>query len=356
MNTATREAVELLKELIAIPSFSREETAAAGKIADFIGRKTLKMQRVGNNVFSVCRDYSDGKPTLLLDAHIDTVRVAKGWSHDPFTPVVEDGKLYGLGANDDGGSLVSLLEAYIGMCSRERGYNLVFSASCEEEVSGKGGIELALESFPHIDAGIIGEPTGLQPAVAEKGLMVIDFTAHGKAGHAARNEGVNAIYKALEDVETIKNIRFHRHSEHLGDTRATVTIINSGTQHNVVPAECSFTADVRSNELYSNRELFDIISSAVGSEAKARSFRLNSSNIPASHPLVRRAVEMGRKPFGSPTLSNQALLSFPTIKIGPGESSRSHTADEYIKISEIEDAIEFYVDFLNGLELQLNLI
>ncbi len=356
MNTATREAVELLKELIAIPSFSREETAAADKIADFIGRKTLKMQRVGNNVFSVCRDYSDGKPTLLLDAHIDTVRVAKGWSHDPFTPVVEDGKLYGLGANDDGGSLVSLLEAYIGMCSRERGYNLVFSASCEEEVSGKGGIELALESFPHIDAGIIGEPTGLQPAVAEKGLMVIDFTARGKAGHAARNEGVNAIYKALEDIETIKNLRFHRHSEHLGDTRATVTIINAGTQHNVVPAECSFTADVRSNELYSNRELFDIISSAVGSEAKARSFRLNSSNIPASHPLVRRAIGMGRKPFGSPTLSNQALLSFPTIKIGPGESSRSHTADEYIKISEIEEAIEFYVDFLNGLELQLNLI
>lgn len=351
MNTATNEAVALLKELIAIPSFSREETAAADKIADFIGKKAMNMQRVGNNVFSVCRDFADNKPTLLLDAHIDTVKVAKGWNHDPFTPVVEDGNLYGLGSNDDGGSLVSLLEAYIAMCDEKRNYNLVFSASCEEEVSGKGGIELALNSFPRIDAGIIGEPTGLQPAVAEKGLMVIDFKAKGKAGHAARNEGINAIYKAIKDIETIKNLSFHRKSEHLGETRATVTIINAGTLHNVIPDECSFTADVRSNEMYSNRELFEIISSAVESEAKARSFRLNSSNISPNHPLVRRAVALGRKPFGSPTLSNRALLSFPTIKIGPGESSRSHTADEFITISEIAEAVDFYVEFMKGLEL-----
>lgn len=351
MDNATKEAVELLQELIRIPSQSRNETAAADKIADFIGEKGVEVRRTANNVYSISPDFTESKPTLLLDAHIDTVKVAAGWTHDPYTPAVEDGKLYGLGSNDDGGSLVALLQTFLSMKSEKLPYNIVFSASAEEEVSGKNGLELALTQFPRIDAGIIGEPTGLQPATAEKGLMVVDFTAHGKAGHAARAEGVNAIYKALEDIEILKNLSFHRHSDLLGDTRLTITIINAGTQHNVVPPECTFTADVRSNEMYSNQELFEIISRAVTSEAKARSFRLNSSRILPEHPLVRRAVELGRKPFGSPTLSNQALLSFPTIKIGPGESSRSHTADEFIKISEISDAIEFYTQFLKGLEL-----
>lgn len=351
MNAATTEAVELLKQLIAIPSQSRNESAAADKIADFIGSKSLDVRRCGNNVYSLSPDFNDEKPTLLLDAHIDTVKVANGWNHDPYEPVIEDGKLYGLGSNDDGGSLVSLLEAYMAVRETKLPYNIVFSASAEEEVSGRGGVELALKEFPRIDAGIIGEPTGLQPAVAEKGLMVIDFTAHGKAGHAARNEGINAIYKAVRDIETIENLSFHRHSEHLGDSKATVTIVNAGTQHNVIPAECSFTVDVRSNEMYSNQELFEIISNAVESEAKARSFRLNSSRISPTHPLVKRVEAMGKKPFGSPTLSNQALMSFPTIKIGPGESSRSHTADEFIKIAEISEAIDFYVKFLSGLQL-----
>lgn len=351
MKASTAEALGLLKELIKTPSQSRNESNASDKIAGFIGDKGLGVHRCGNNVFSVSPNFRGELPTLLLDAHVDTVKVAAGWKHDPYKPVEEDGRLYGLGSNDDGGSLVSLLEAYIEMCGRDLPYNIVFSASAEEEVSGKGGLEMALKEFPRIDAGIIGEPTGLQPAVAEKGLMVIDFTARGKAGHAARNEGINAIYKAVRDIEKIENLCFHRCSEHLGYSKATVTIVNAGTQHNVIPAECTFTSDVRSNELYSNRELFEIIASAVESEAKARSFRLNSSRISMDHPLARRVVDMGRKPFGSPTLSNQALLSFPTIKIGPGESSRSHTADEYIKISEIEEAIAFYVEMLGGLKL-----
>lgn len=351
MNTATREAVALLQELIAIPSFSRQEAKAADKIADFIGNKSIPLKRCGNNVFSVSPRFDEDKPTLLLDAHIDTVKVASGWQHDPFTPTMEGGRLYGLGSNDDGGSLVSLMQAYFALADDELPYNIVFSASAEEEVSGKGGIEMSLREMPHIDAGIIGEPTGMQAAVAEMGLMVIDFTAHGKAGHAARGEGVNAIYKAVDDIETIRSLRFDRHSAHLGDTRATVTIINAGTQHNVIPAECVFTADVRSNDQYTNPELFDIISSQVGSEARARSFRLNPSGISSSHPLVKRVAQMGVETFGSPTLSNQALLAFPTIKIGPGQSSRSHTADEYIETAEIANAIDFYIEFLKGLKL-----
>lgn len=351
MNTATREAFALLQELIAIPSFSRQEAKAADKIADFIGSKSMPLKRCGNNVFSVSSRFDEEKPTLLLDAHIDTVKVASGWQHDPFTPTMEGGRLYGLGSNDDGGSLVSLMQAYFALADEELPFNIVFSASAEEEVSGKGGIEMSLREMPHIDAGIIGEPTGMQAAVAEMGLMVIDFTAHGKAGHAARGEGVNAIYKAVDDIEKIRSMSFDRHSAHLGDTRATVTIINAGTQHNVIPAECVFTADVRSNDQYTNPELFEIISSQVESEARARSFRLNPSGIGSNHPLVQRVAQMGVKTFGSPTLSNQALLAFPTIKIGPGQSSRSHTADEYIETAEIANAIDFYIEFLKGLKL-----
>lgn len=353
MNTATSEAVALLKELIAIPSPSKQEGKAADKIEDFIGGKSVPVRRCGNNVFSVSPRFDDAKPTLLLDAHIDTVKVAAGWRRDPFAPTMEGDRLYGLGSNDDGGSLVSLMQAYFVVAGGggRLPFNIVFSASAEEEVSGKGGIEMSLREMPHIDAGIIGEPTGLRAAVAEMGLMVIDFTARGKAGHAARGEGVNAIYKAVDDIGKIRSMSFGRHSAHLGDTRATVTIINAGTQHNVIPAECVFTADVRSNDRYTNRELFEIISSEVESEARARSFRLNPSGIDGSHPLVRRLGQMGVETFGSPTLSNQALLAFPTIKIGPGQSSRSHTADEYIETGEIAGAIDFYVEFLRGLEL-----
>lgn len=351
MDTATREAVALLKELVATPSVSRDESAAAAKIAAFIGSKGYAAQRCGNNVYALSRGYSSEKPTLLLDAHIDTVRPAAGWKHDPFSPTEDGGRLYGLGTNDDGASLVSLLAAFLAVDGHALPYNIIMSASAEEEVSGKGGIEMVLPHFPHIDAGLIAEPTGLRAAVAEKGLMVIDFTAHGRAGHAARGEGVNAVYKALDDVAALRALCLDRVSPTLGRATVNVTIINAGTQHNVIPAECTFTADVRSNELYSNQELFSIIASAVGSDAKARSFRLNSSGIQPTHPLARRASVMGCEAFGSPTLSNQALLPFPTIKIGPGESSRSHTADEYVEIREIAEGVAFFTEYLKGLEL-----
>lgn len=352
MDKYTSEAIDLLEKLIAIPSISHEESAVAAKISDFIEEKGFSVLRIGNNVASVCPDFDDRRPTLLLDAHIDTVKPVSGWVRDPFTPGREGDKLYGLGANDDGGSLVSMLHVYSIIAHEKRDFNVVFSASCEEEVSGGYGIEQILPYLPPINAGIIGEPTGMQPAVAEKGLMVIDVTAHGRAGHAARTEGDNAIYHAVRDIAWLEKHEFSKVSSMLGKVKTTVTIINAGTQHNVIPDKCVFTIDVRSNELYSNREIFDEIEQNIESTPVARSFRLNSSHISDNHPLVLRAVEMGRIPFGSPTLSNQALLAFPTIKIGPGDSARSHTADEYIKITEIAESIELFTTFLKGLRLQ----
>ena len=270
------------------------------------------------------------------------------WTRDPFTPVVEDGRLYGLGANDCGGGLVSLLAVYRLLRGLSLKYNLVYLASCEEEVSGEGGFRLALPELPPIDVAIVGEPTGMQPAIAEKGLMVIDGTAYGKSGHAARNEGVNAIYEALDDLVWLRDYRFKKESPLLGPTKMTVTVLNSGTQHNVIPDECHFVIDVRTNEYYQNEFLFAFLQKHVKSELKARSFRLSSSHIPMEHPLVQRCVEMGMTPFGSPTLSDQALMPFLSLKLGPGESSRSHTADEFICLSEIENAIQTYVQLLSA--------
>ncbi len=352
MDRQTREAAALLASLVAAPSVSRGESAAAAVIAGFIEEKGLSLLRAGNNVASVCPGFDASRPTLLIDAHIDTVKPAPGWSRDPFAPSAEGDLLYGLGTNDDGGSLVSLLQAYIAASGARLGFNLIFSASAEEEVSGGNGIEMLLPRLPEIDAGIVGEPTGMQPAVAEKGLMVVDVTSRGRAGHAARGEGENAIYAAIDDILWFKSHKFERVSPLLGRTEASVTVVNAGTQHNVVPDRCVFTVDVRSNELYTNREIFREIKEGIRGEPAARSFRLNSSGIDGGHPLVRRAVEMGGKPFGSPTLSNRALLPFPAIKMGPGDPARSHTADEYIRISEIEEAIGFFIDYLTGLELR----
>ena len=289
------------------------------------------------------------KPTILLNSHIDTVKPVNGWRKQPFTAKIENGKLYGLGSNDAGASVVSLFQAYRHLSATEQAYNLIFLASCEEEVSGKNGIESVLSQLPPITLGIVGEPTEMHPAIAEKGLMVLDVTAHGKAGHAARNEGENAIYKALQDIQWFREYRFPKESSLLGPVKMSVTQVNAGTQHNVIPDLCNFVVDIRSNECYSNEELFAEICSHISSEAKARSFRLNSSHIDADHPFVKRAVAMGRIPFGSPTLSDQALMRFPSVKIGPGKSSRSHTADEYIVISEIEEAIKLYIELLDGL-------
>lgn len=342
------EAVELLKELIAIPSISREETKAADRLEAFMTGNGLKTHREGNNIWTMNEPLDSNKPTLLLNAHIDTVKPAASWQHDPFTPAVEDGKLYGLGSNDCGGGLVSLLQAYRILKDHNLPYNLVYLASAEEEVSGKDGISRVIPLLPKIDVAIVGEPTSMQPAIAEKGLMVIDAVAHGKSGHAARDEGENAIYIALDDIEWIRNHKFRNKSELLGDTKMTVTVAHAGTQHNVIPDTCEFTIDVRTNEHYQNEFLFVYLQKHLKSELKARSFRLSSSSIPIDHPLVRKCIEMGMKPFGSPTLSDQALMPWPSMKLGPGNSSRSHTAEEYICLSEISDAIFNYVKMLRG--------
>ncbi len=380
----TTEAVELLKRLIATPSISRDEKAAADVLEAYMKEKGLNPQRHGNNVW--CQAHALGvgchaarKPIVLLNAHIDTVKPVAGWQHDPFIPTIEGDKLYGLGSNDCGGGLVSLLMAYMetlsptlprngegvhaasssirntpkglpimGEMPAEQRGSFIFLASCEEEVSGKNGIESVLPLLPKIDFAIVGEPTGMQPAIAEKGLMVIDATAHGKAGHAARNEGDNAIYHAMKDIEWLSKWQFPKQTELLGPVKQTVTIINAGTQHNVIPDTCTFTIDVRSNECYTNEEIFAFFQEHLTSELKARSFRLSSSKIETSHPFVQACIKEGLTPFGSPTLSDQALMRFPSLKLGPGDSSRSHTADEYIKISEIDNAISLYIKLLQS--------
>ena len=345
----------MLKRLIATPSVSRDEKAAADVLEAYMKEKGLNPQRHGNNVWSLSPNFDASKPVILLNAHLDTVKPVAGWQHDPFTPVIEDDKLYGLGSNDCGGGLVSLLMTYMGLIGKPTSpiqpinpINLIFLASCEEEVSGKNGIESVLPLLPKIDFAIVGEPTGMQPAIAEKGLMVIDAVAHGKAGHAARNEGDNAIYHAMKDIQWLSEWQFPKQSELLGPVKQTVTIVNAGTQHNVIPDTCTFTIDVRSNECYTNEEIFAFFQEHLTSELKARSFRLSSSKIDVEHPFVQACIKEGLTPFGSPTLSDQALMRFPSLKLGPGESSRSHTADEYIKISEIDHAISLYTKLLSN--------
>jgi len=422
----TSEAVELLKRLIATPSVSRDESRAADVMEKAMRDYGYSPERIGNNLMIKSAEWDDSKPTILLNAHIDTVKPVSSWTKDPFSPTLEGDRLYGLGANDCGGGLVSLLQVFRHLSPalqwslhplrfpRYRGTetqgegdssssspdgsspwgrlggvaNFIYLASCEEEVSGAGGIRAVLPLLPRIDVAIVGEPTGMQPAVAERGLMVIDAVAHGKSGHAARNEGVNAIYEALDDLVFIRDYRFERVSPLLGPTKMQCTIVNSGTQHNVVPDECRFTIDVRTNELYTNEEVFEFLQTKLKSELKARSFHLHSSSLYGSAQLPpltppkgeksdaelrlpeqesksslslgegwgevsnlsdffrRRFAEMGMVPFGSPTLSDQALMRFPSFKLGPGESCRSHSADEFICVSEIRNAIETYLRLL----------
>ena len=343
----TGEAVSLLSHLIATPSVSRDERRAADIMEEELVRCGFTPHREANNVWAIGPCQREDRPTLLLNAHIDTVKPVASYTRNPYEPLLEDGTLYGLGSNDCGGGLVSLLQVFRELSASERClYNLVYLASAEEEVSGKYGISRALPLLPHVDVAIVGEPTGMQPAVAEKGLMVVDITAHGKSGHAARNEGVNAIYEALDDLCWIRSHRFDRVSQFLGPTKMQATVVNAGTQHNVVPDECKIVVDVRTNELYTNEEVFDIISSHCKSECRARSFRLHSSRIDLNHPLVERCVALGLQPFGSPTLSDQALMPFASLKLGPGQSARSHSANEYIKVSEIEHAIGLYLRLL----------
>ena len=347
----TSEAVSILKSLIEIPSTSRNEEHAADFIANTLGKYGLLFERIGNNILSKNSDFNDKKPTLLLNAHIDTVKPTKSWYRDPFAATIEGDKLFGLGSNDCGGGVVSTLMTYIYLSQREQSYNLLWLASAEEEVSGENGIRMVIPSLPKIDIAIVGEPTGMQPAIAEKGLLVIDAIAHGVSGHAAREGGVNAIYKALEDINTIKSFKFEKNSELLGPTKMSVTIINAGTQHNVIPDECKFTIDIRTNEKYTNEEIYNILLKHLQSDLNARSFRLSSSHIDENTVIIKRCKELGMKPFGSPTLSDQALMPFPSFKLGPGESIRSHSADEFILISEIDNAIKTYIKLLDGMEI-----
>ena len=346
----TRDAIDLLCRLIATPSISRSESEAATIMEQTISGYGFKTHREANNVWTIDPLFDTARPTVLLNAHIDTVKPVESWSRDPFAPTIEGDMLYGLGSNDCGGGLVTLLQVFRYFCkgnaSSNRAFNLVYLASAEEEVSGQDGICRVLPLLPKIDVAIVGEPTGMQPAIAEKGLMVLDLTAHGKSGHAARHEGVNAIYEALDDMRWIRDYRFEKTSQFLGPVKMSLTVVNAGTQHNVVPDTCTMLVDVRSNECYTNEEIYNIICRHVKSEVKARSFRLHSSHIDPEHPLVRRCISLGMTPFGSPTLSDQALMPFPSFKLGPGESSRSHSADEFIKISEIEHAFDTYIKLL----------
>lgn len=346
------EAIDTLKGMISRPSFSREETAVADFLQQTWQSAGHTVCRKGNNLWIVSPGFDLNKPTLLLNSHIDTVKPASGWTKDPFNPEEsEDEKLYGVGSNDAGASVVSLYAAFTRLIEKEQPYNLIFLASCEEEVSGKNGIESALADLPPIAFAIAGEPTGMQPAVAEKGLMVLDCVSIGKAGHAARNEGINAITLAMKEIEWFNTYQFPEKSDFLGPVKMSVTIIHAGTQHNVVPDRCEFVVDIRTNEFYPNEKLFELIKEQVGCEIKARSFRLNSTRTELNHPFVQRAAMLGKEPFGSPTLSDQALMPFPSVKIGPGNSARSHAADEYIGLMEIREAIDTYVRLLDELKL-----
>ena len=341
--------IDLLRDIIHIPSFSGEETAVCDYLEHWLLSEGLCPIRRGNNL--MLGKANSNKPTILLNAHIDTVRPASSYTRDPFTPSVEGDVLYGLGSNDDGGSLVTLLAVYMSLCKTAQPYNLLFTSTAEEENSGRGGIEMLFADMGKVSLGIIGEPTKMRLAVAEKGLMVLDCKAYGKAGHAAREEGVNAIYKAIEDIRWFEEYQFEKKSDFLGPVKMTVTQIEAGRQHNQVPDLCSFVVDVRSNGIYSNTEVLATIKQHVSCDVNARSTRLNPSHIDLSHPVVRRAGELGIQCFGSPTMSNQSLLSFPTVKIGPGDSARSHSADEYIKLSELSEGLAIYTALLDNLSL-----
>lgn len=336
---------ELLQELIRIPSPSRQEGAVADYLEFYLEGLQLHPSRTGNNIWCSC---GQGDYSILLNAHIDTVPPCEGWTCDPYGgTLTADGKIVGLGANDDGASLVSLLAAYVHLSKCNLPYRLIFSATAEEEVSGHGGLDMLLPVLGRVDCAVIGEPTGMKMAVAERGLMVLDCTSRGVAAHAAGGGGVNAIYKAMEDIALLQTFRFPKVSPLLGPVGLNVTQINAGRAHNVIPDQCSFVVDVRSNECYTNQEILEIIKGSLASEVKARSTRLESSSISLDHRLVKKGEALGLEVVGSPTLSNCAICPFPTLKLGPGESARSHKADEYVLLSEIAAAKELYIKILS---------
>ena len=344
------DAIALLIQLIQTQSFSREETGTAAIIEDFLTQRGIATQRQGNNVWATSRHCDPQKPTILLNSHHDTVKPGPSWTYPPLGAVLEDDKLTGLGSNDAGASAVSLLAVFRYFYDRPTAFNIICAITAEEEISGANGIKSVLPVFGKIDLGIVGEPTGMNAAVAEKGLLVLDGLARGRTGHAARNEGENALYKALDDINWLRTYQFPKTSEMLGPVKMTVTQISAGTQHNVVPDECRYVVDVRPTECYSNEEILEVIRAHVQAEITPRSTHLQSSGIALSHPLVRKAVAMGKTTYGSPTLSDQALMRFDTLKMGPGDSARSHAPDEYILLSEIRAGIADYIELLTDFE------
>lgn len=350
--------INLLRKLVSIPSLSREESRTADVLVDFLEGNQVNVQRVGNNIIARYRVEEDDsklnpRQVVLLNSHHDTVRPSSSYTRDPYDPGIDQEKIWGLGSNDAGASLVSLIATFLHFRNQSLPFELVLAISAEEECSGVGGMRMMLPHLGNVDMGIVGEPTSLQVAVGERGLLVLDCVAHGRSGHAARNEGDNALYKAIDDIQILRNFPFEKQSQTLGPIGVNVTIIKSGTLHNVIPDECSFTVDVRTTDAYSNAETVDLIRQKLTSDVTPRSTHLNASAINRDHPLVKAAEAAGCKPFLSPTMSDMALLPFPTIKIGPGESSRSHTADEYILVSEIESGIERYISLLNILSREL---
>ncbi|OKL41617.1 M20 family metallo-hydrolase [Pontibacter flavimaris] len=342
------EAVELLSALIATPSLSKEEEKTAALLADFLRSKGVEeVHQQQYNVWAFNKHYNPALPTLLLNSHHDTVKPNAGYTRNPCEASIEDGKLFGLGSNDAGGCLVSLIATFLYFYERQDlKYNLVLAATAEEEISGKNGIESILPQLGKLEVAIVGEPTEMHLAVAEKGLMVLDCTAQGKAGHAAREEGINAIYEALPDIQWFQSYMFPKVSEHLGPVKMSVTVVQAGTQHNLVPDTCAFTVDVRLTDAYTMEEVLETIRQHVKAEVVPRSTRLKPSSIPIEHPLVQAGIRMGRQTYGSPTTSDQALLPIPSLKLGPGFSGRSHMADEYIYLQEIEEGINLYIELL----------
>jgi acetylornithine deacetylase len=342
------DAVDLLRKLIATPSFSKEEQHTAAIIEAFFQAHNIPVERLKNNIWAVNKYFNPQLPTVLLNSHHDTVKPNPSWTLDPFEPAIAEGKLYGLGSNDAGGCLVSLIAAFRHFYdSKNLSYNLLLAATAEEEISGRDGLELLLPRLPAIDFAIVGEPTQMNMAIAEKGLMVVDCTAHGKSGHAAREEGENAILKAIQDIQWITDYRFPEVSPFLGPVKMSVTIIHAGTQHNVVPDQCTFTIDVRTTDKYSNEQVLEVLRQHLQSEVDPRSVRLKPSSISPEHPVVQAGKTIGLSTYGSPTTSDQALLDVPSLKMGPGDSARSHTANEFIYLEEIRKGIELYIEILS---------
>ncbi|WP_297337397.1 M20 family metallo-hydrolase [Algoriphagus sp.] len=352
LESLTETAIHLLKSLIAIPSFSRQEEGTAALLAQFFRENNIEFQRKHHNIWAFAQPFDANKPTVWLNSHHDTVKPNSGYTKDPFAPILEDGKLFGLGSNDAGGCLVSLIAAFLSVKDHDLPFNLLLIVSAEEEISGAQGISSLIDLLPKADLAIVGEPTQMRLAVAEKGLMVIDAKVKGVAGHAAREEGVNAIYQSLQDLEILKNFNFKKKSAFLGESKVSVTVIRAGNQHNVIPDLCEFTLDVRITDAYTLEEAFEELSSQLSANLIPRSMRLQPSHLPQNHPILWVSKELGIETFGSPTLSDQALIPYPSVKIGPGFSGRSHSADEFIYLEEIKAGIHGYISILEAYSKQ----